>query len=49
MQRTETGLVPERVAALEDRAGRENDEGLLHPCQFAIPNTGDLPVHNTTG
>jgi hypothetical protein len=32
---TDAGLVPERVAALEDRARREIDEGLLPSCQLA--------------
>ena len=41
MQTTETGLVPERVEALEERARREIDEGLLPSCQFAIAKDGE--------
>ena len=49
MQTTETGLVPERVEALEERARREIDEGLLPSCQFAIAKDGEVLVQKTLG
>jgi CubicO group peptidase (beta-lactamase class C family) len=44
-----TELVPERVEALEERARREVDEGLLPSCQFAIAKDGEVVVQKTFG
>jgi CubicO group peptidase (beta-lactamase class C family) len=46
---TEAGLFPERVSALEDRARREIDDGLLPSCQFAIAKDGKVVVHRALG
>jgi CubicO group peptidase (beta-lactamase class C family) len=46
---TDAGLIPERVAALSERARREIDEGLLPSCQFAIAKDGKVVVHETLG
>jgi CubicO group peptidase (beta-lactamase class C family) len=46
---TTAELVPERVRALEERAHREVDEGLLPSCQFAIAKDGEVLVQKTIG
>ncbi len=46
---TGAGLVPERVQALEERARREIDEGLLPSCQFAIAKDGKVVFQRTLG
>src|SRR5262245_58267188 len=43
------GLVPDRIAALDQRVQREIDEGILPSCQYAIAKDGEVLVHKTYG
>jgi CubicO group peptidase (beta-lactamase class C family) len=44
-----TGIIPERIAALEARVKREVDEGLLPATQYAIAINGEVVKQETYG